>query len=118
LLITLTGRVKIHLILRKPELTPAAPGGCGGKANLGLAITRARLHGEKGSSHESSESPRSRVKAGILETEEPPAKVTYSVIPEKAGIQDSLNPAPSGTGFRFVLRLLGMTTSPVFESFA
>jgi len=74
--------------------------------------------GEKGSSHESSESPRSRLKAGILETEEPPAKVTYSVIPEKAGIQDSLNPAPSGTGFRFVLRLLGMTTSPVFESFA
>ncbi|MBP1723001.1 MAG: hypothetical protein H6Q44_706 [Deltaproteobacteria bacterium] len=42
-------------------------------------------------------------------TIEPLAKVTYSVIPAKAGIQNSFNPAPSGTGFRVALRLPGMT---------
>ena len=42
-------------------------------------------------------------------TIEPHAKFTYSVIPAKAGIQNSFNPAPSGTGFRVALRLPGMT---------
>jgi hypothetical protein len=53
---------------------------------------------------------------------EAPAKVTSSVIPAKArrvesptGIQNGLNPAPSGTGFRVALRLPGMTTSTGFQ---
>jgi hypothetical protein len=37
-------------------------------------------------------------------TREALAKVAHSVIPAKAGIQNSLNPAPSGTGFRVALR--------------
>jgi hypothetical protein len=34
-----------------------------------------------------------------------------------AGIQNCLNPAPSGTGFRVALRLPGMTTSSCFQEF-
>jgi hypothetical protein len=40
------------------------------------------------------------------------------VIPAKAGIQNSSNPAPSGTGFRVALRLPGMTIFSYLESFA
>jgi hypothetical protein len=40
------------------------------------------------------------------------------VIPAKAGIQNSSNPAPSGTGFRVALRLPGMTFFFYLESFA
>jgi hypothetical protein len=39
------------------------------------------------------------------------AKVAYSVFPAKAGIQNGLNPAFGGTGFRVALRLPGMTKS-------
>jgi hypothetical protein len=45
----------------------------------------------------------------ILDIKEDLAKVTYPVIPAEAGIQNSFNPAPSGTGFRVALRLPGMT---------
>ena len=45
------------------------------------------------------------------------AKGAYSVIPAKAGIQNSLNPALSGTGFRVALRLPGMTTPPCFREY-
>ena len=43
------------------------------------------------------------------ETHEDLAKVTYPLIPAEAGIQNSFNPAPSGTGFRVARRLPGMT---------
>ena len=45
------------------------------------------------------------------------AKVTCSIIPAKAGIQNCLNPAPSGTGFRVALRLPGMTIFSCFQEF-
>jgi hypothetical protein len=44
-----------------------------------------------------------------LDTDEFLAKVIYSVIPAKAGIQNRLNPALGGTGFRVALSLSGMT---------
>jgi hypothetical protein len=43
--------------------------------------------------------------------------VTHSVIPAKAGIQNPLNPALGGTGFRVALRSPGMTTSACFQEF-
>ena len=43
------------------------------------------------------------------------ASFASSVIPAKAGIQNYLNPAFSGTGFRVALRLPGMTTSACFR---